>query len=68
MMQNDLVQPIEEEVSCRKANRRVDTSEENKMAGAVTSTSSGTSPLFNNKTGGYSSGKKRKRKERKNNC
>lgn len=64
---NDVGKQIGEVIS-RATNGGVDTSEENKMAGAVTSTSSGTSPLFNNKTGGYSIGKKRKRKERKNNC
>ncbi len=38
-----------------------------KMAGAVTTGSSATSALFNNKTGGYSIGnKKKRRKERKN--
>ena len=37
-----------------------------RMAGAVTTGSSGTSALFNNKTGGYSIGrKKKKRKEDK---
>ena len=40
-----------------------------KMAGAVTTGSTGTSALFNNQTGGYSIGnKKKRRKERKNNC
>ena len=38
-----------------------------KMAGAVTTGSSATSALFNNKTGGYSIGRKKKRrKESKN--
>jgi len=56
------------EVISRATNGGVDTSEEHKMAGAVTSTSGGTAPLFNNKTGGYSiAEKKKKRKERPDN-
>ena len=54
------------EVISRATNGGVDTSEENKMAGAVTSTSGGTSPLFNNKTGGYSIGNKKRKKGKDN--
>jgi len=36
-----------------------------RMAGAVTSTSSGTSALFNNKTGGYSIANKRKKRKKR---
>ena len=36
-----------------------------RMAGAVTSTSSGTGALFNNKTGGYSIANKRKKRKKR---
>lgn len=36
-----------------------------RMAGAVTSTSSGTADLFNNKTGGYSIANKRKKRKKR---
>ncbi len=36
-----------------------------RMAGAVTSTSGGTSALFNNQTGGYSIANKPKKRKRK---
>ena len=40
-----------------------------KMAGSVTTGSPATSALFNNKTGGYSIGRKKKRRKKgKDNC